>query len=257
MSDASLHSTTRFSSRVADYIKYRPSYPPQVLDLCLAEMGLTRDSIVADIGSGTGISTQLFLNNGNWAYGVEPNAEMRAAAERLLSARYPLFRSIDGTAEATTLHGASMDFVIAAQAFHWFDKPAAAREFRRVLRPGGHVVIAWNDRKTSGSRLLAAYDQFLRTLGTDYAQVSQTTTSVEALEHVFGMPFGHVSFPHEQRFDFEGFRGRAMSSSYVPLPGHPAHEKLVNGLKALFDAHQRGGEVAFEYETTVFFGRLT
>jgi SAM-dependent methyltransferase len=256
MSDNKLDSTKRFSSRVADYVKYRPSYPRQVVDVCRDEMGLTRASAVADIGSGTGISAELFLKNGNTVYGIEPNDDMRAAAEELLSPRYPNFRSMNGTAEATTLAGESVDLVIAAQAFHWFDKPAAAREFQRILRPGGHVAIVWNDRKTDTSPLLSGYDQLLRTLGTDYKQVSKTTTSVDDLREVFGVPFQLVAFPNEQRFDFEGLKGRAMSASYSPQPGHPSHEPFMAKLQELFDAHQRNGQVVFEYGTEVFFGRV-
>ncbi|MDQ3440392.1 MAG: methyltransferase domain-containing protein [Planctomycetota bacterium] len=256
MSDSRLDSTRRFSSRVADYVKYRPGYPQRVVEVCRDSMGLTRASMVADIGSGTGISTELFLKNGNVVYGVEPNPDMRGAAEQLLSHRYTNFHSVDGTAEATTLPDAAADLVIAAQAFHWFDKSAAAREFRRVLRPSGHVVIVWNDRKTYGSPLLAGYDQLLQTVGTDYKQVSKTTTSVEDLHDVFGVPFRRVTFPNEQHFDFEGFEGRAMSASYSPLSGHAAHGPFIAGLRELFDAHQKDGQVVFEYETEVFFGRL-
>ena len=256
MGDSSLDSTRRFSPRVADYIKYRPGYPPQVVQACRDSMGLTPAWVVADIGSGTGISTEPFLANGNTVYAVEPNPDMRAAAEQLLSTRYPNFRSVSGTAEATTLVDESVDLVIAAQAFHWFDKAAASREFKRVLRPGGRVAIVWNDRKTDTSPLLEGYDRLLRTLGTDYKQVSKTTTSVNDLREVFGAEFRKVAFPNEQRFDFEGFRGRAMSASYSPMPGHAAHEAFITGLKRLFDAHQRDGQVVFEYETEVFFGRV-
>ena len=252
----SLDPTRRFSARVADYVKYRPNYPRRVVELCGTSMGLTPASVVADIGSGTGISTELFLRNGNTVYGVEPNPDMRSAAEQLLSPRYANFHSVSGTAEATTLADESVDLIIVAQAFHWFDKAAAAREFRRVLKPGGHVAIVWNDRKTEGSPLLAGYDQLLRTLGTDYKQVSKTTTSVEDLHAVFGVPFRRVGFPNEQRFDFEGLKGRAMSASYSPLPGHAAHDSFLAGLKNLFDAHQQGGQVVFEYDTEVFFGRV-
>ncbi|HEV2294025.1 MAG TPA: class I SAM-dependent methyltransferase [Tepidisphaeraceae bacterium] len=256
MSGGSLDPTRRFSSRVADYVKYRPAYPPQLVDLCRREMGLQHASVVADVGSGTGISTELFLRNGNTVFGVEPNAEMRAAAEGLLSPRYPNFHSVNGTAEATTLADGSVDLVLAAQAFHWFDQPAVAREFRRVVRAGGHVVIAWNDRKADRSPLLAGYDELLRAHGTDYKRVSKTTTSVNDLQRVFDIPFRRGAFPNEQRFDFEGFRGRAMSASYAPLPGHPSHQPFVDGLRNLFDTHERGGEVVFEYETEVFFGRV-
>jgi SAM-dependent methyltransferase len=208
MSGANLDSTRRFSSRVGDYVKYRPSYPPQLVDVCREQMGMTPASVIADIGSGTGLSTELFLKGGNTVYGVEPNDDMRGAAEQLLAARYPNFRSVNGTAEATTLPDRSVDFVLAAQAYHWFDKATAAREFKRILRAGGHVVIVWNDRKTDTSPLLAGYDQLLHTYGTDYKQVSKTTTSVEDLAHTFGVPFRRSRVPEwPQRFDFDGTQG--------------------------------------------------
>ena len=257
MADASLDSTRRFSTRVADYIKYRPSYPPQVVEVCRDEMGLTPATVVADVGSGTGLATELFLRNGNPVCAIEPNPDMRRAAEQLLQARYPNFHSVDGTAEATTLPDGCADLVLAAQAYHWFDKPAAAAEFRRVLRGGaGHVVIVFNDRKTTRSPFLTGYDALLRALGTDYQLVARTTTTVEDLAAVFGAPFRRVAFPNEQRFDFDGLRGRAMSASYVPQPEHPSHGPFVTRLRDLFDAHQRDGEVVFEYETEVFFGRV-
>jgi ubiquinone/menaquinone biosynthesis C-methylase UbiE len=131
-----IDSTKRFSSRVENYIKYRPGYPPAMLDLLKEKCGLTGGSMVADIGSGTGILTELFLRNGNQVIGVEPNREMREAAERLLG-KDPKFTSVSGTAESTTLKDQSVDFIAASQAFHWFDREQARREFLRVLKPGG------------------------------------------------------------------------------------------------------------------------
>src|SRR4051812_35209407 len=110
----------RFSNRVANYVKYRPGYPPEILEIFRDEMNLTGDSVVADIGSGTGISARVFLENGNPVFGVEPNAAMRAAAKEFLKS-FPQFESVEGTAEATNLPDRSVDLVIAAQAFHWFD----------------------------------------------------------------------------------------------------------------------------------------
>ena len=256
MSGADLDPTKRFSARVADYIKYRPGYPPQVIDFFRDEIGLTSDWIVADIGSGTGISSETFLKNGNTVFAVEPNADMRAAAERLLSS-YPRFHSVDGTAEATTLPDHSVDVIVCAQAFHWFNKPAAVVEFRRIARAGAHVVVIFNDRKTETSPLLAGYDRLLRAHGIDYKQVSRTTTTVEQLGTLFGASFARRAFPNEQTFDLDGLIGRAMSASYVPLPGRPGHDEIRTGLRELFREHQQNGHVTFEYETEVFFGRLS
>ena len=256
MSDSDLDPTRRFSTRVADYVKYRPGYPPQVVELFRSGIGMTPAWVVADVGSGTGISSELFLKNGNTVHAIEPNPDMRAAAEQLLS-QFPSFRSIDGTAEATTLPDDSADLIVCAQAFHWFNKPAAVAEFKRIARPSGaHVAIIFNDRKTESSPFLAGYDRLLRAHGTDYKQVSRTTTTVEQLGAMFGAPFRRRAFPNAQTFDFEGLRGRAMSASYVPLPGQPGHEEILQGLRDLFDAHQQNGRVTFDYETEVFYGKL-
>src|SRR5579863_1256797 len=114
------NSTTRFSDRVEDYVKYRPHYPKKILSYLQDRYAFGPGWVVADIGSGTGISTELFLRFGNNVFAVEPNLEMRSKAEELLAA-HPGFRSVEGTAEATGLPGSSIDLIVAGQAFHWFD----------------------------------------------------------------------------------------------------------------------------------------
>src|ERR1700730_12549641 len=136
--------TERFSSRVDNYVRYRPGYPSQVLELLKAECGFISQSRVADIAFGTGIFTKLLLENGNHVFGVEPNANMRRAGEQYL-ASFPNFTSVAGTAEATTLAGGSVHFVTAAQAAHWFNLVEARREFARILKPGGWTVLLWNE----------------------------------------------------------------------------------------------------------------
>ncbi|HEX8290564.1 MAG TPA: class I SAM-dependent methyltransferase [Pyrinomonadaceae bacterium] len=248
--------TGRFSTRVADYVKYRPGYPPAVLRLLEGECGLDAASAVADVGSGTGILSELFLKNGNRVYGVEPNREMREAGERLLSA-YTNFVSVDGRAEATTLDDASVDFVTAGQAFHWFDPPRARREFMRILRPGGRVVLVWNDRRTSGTPFLEDYERLLLEYGTDYREVSVKYAEESMLAALYGP--GEVrteTFDNEQVFDFDGLRGRLTSSSYAPEPGRPNFEPMMRELEALFRRHERAGRVVVAYDTKVFYGRL-
>lgn len=248
--------TGRFSTRVADYVKYRPGYPPAVLRLLEDECGLTSNSVVADVGSGTGILSELFLKNGNRVYGVEPNREMREAGERLLAA-YPNFVSVDGRAEATTLEDACADFVTAGQAFHWFDPPHARREFKRVLRPGGRVVLVWNDRRTAGTPFLEGYERLLLEYGTDYREVSVKYAEESMLAALYGPTApAFETFDNEQVFDFEGLRGRLTSSSYAPQPGHPNFDPLMRELESLFRRHARGGRVTVAYDTKVFYGRL-
>ncbi len=250
------NATGRFSSRVENYVKYRPGYPREVVALLAEECGLTAASVVADIGSGPGNLSELFLLNGNRVYGVEPNREMREAGERLLAA-YPKFESVVGSAEATTLRDACADFVVAGQAFHWFEPEAARREFARVLRPEGWLVAVWNDRRTHGSAFLEAYERLLQTRGTDYKEVSHKYADENVLRPFFGARGMRLRvFDNEQRFDFEGLRGRLLSASYTPEPGHPNHLPMLEELAALFDAHAADGRVVFEYETKVYYGQI-
>jgi SAM-dependent methyltransferase len=248
--------TRRFSNRVEDYIRYRPDYPRAVVGLLEDECGLTRESVIADIGSGTGILSELFLRNGNRVYGVEPNREMREAGERLL-AGYENFLSVDGRAEATALADASVDFVTAGQAFHWFDPAAARREFKRILKDGGRAVLVWNSRNTERTPLLAEYERLLLEYGTDYKEISSRWAAEENIKTLFGGSEARTkTLDNEQVVDFEGFKGRLTSASYAPLPGQPNHEPMMRELAALFERHQRDGRVRIEYDTMVFYGRL-
>jgi SAM-dependent methyltransferase len=249
-------SKQRFSNRVADYIRYRPGYPRAVLELLRDECGLTADSVVADIGSGTGILTRMFLENGNAVYGVEPNADMRVAGEEFL-AKYPIFRSVAAAAEATTLPDASVDFVAAGQVFHWFDPQAARTEFRRILRPQGWVVVIANHRKKDSTPFLRAYEAFLRKFGTDYGKVAETYPSAARMADFFGAgKFREHTAPNRQIFDFDGLSGRLRSSSYAPPPEHPNHKPMLATLKELFDAHSSDGSVSFDYVTYIYYGQL-
>lgn len=252
-----IDSTQRFSKRVDNYVKYRPGYPRAVIELLAAECDLTTESLVADIGSGTGLLSELFLNNGNRVLGVEPNREMREAGERLLAST-PGFTSVDGTAEATTLATSSVDFVAAGQAFHWFDRARARVEFTRILKPQGWVALVWNERRTTSSPFLADYDQLLTTYGNDYAQVNHKLIDPSIIDRFFAPNAWSVQkFENVQIFDLEGLRGRLLSSSYTPEPDQPNYQPMLDALEMLFAGHQRDGRVAFEYDTTVYYGRLS
>ncbi len=247
--------TRRFSSRVENYAKYRPGYPKAIIGLLVSECGLTGQSVVADIGSGTGILSELFLRNGNSVFGVEPNPRMRAAAEKLLLV-YPGFASRPGRAEATTLEAQSVDFVTAGQAFHWFDRPRAREEFARVLRPEGWVVLIWNERRLDSSPFLCAYEQFLLKYGTDYPVVTNQRLT-DDIASLFTLGSGLKIFENFQDFDCKSLEGRVFSASYIPEPGHPNFGSMVADLRGLFGAYQRDGKVRFEYDTNVYYGRLS
>lgn len=247
--------TQRFSSRVDNYVRYRPAYPPAVIELLQKECGLTPRAVVADIASGTGIFTRLLLDNGNRVFGVEPNAEMRRAGEQYL-AGYKNFASVAGTAEATTLAAHSIDIVTAAQAAHWFKLDAARREFGRILRPGGWAVLLWNQRRTASTPFLRDYEQLLLTYGTDYQEVRHERTT-EAIDSFFApAPFQSRKLEITQQADYEALEGRLLSSSYTPPPGHANYDPMLHELRRIFAAHQQGGQVSIEYDTLVHWGRF-
>jgi len=248
------NATSRFSDRVENYIRYRPGYPPEALEVLKAECGLLPTHVVADIASGTGIWTRMLLENGNPVFGVEPNADMRKAGERLL-ADFPKFISADGKAEATTLADASVDFVTSAQAAHWFDRKKAREEFARILRRDGWLVLLWNERVTDRTPFLRDYEELLLKFGTDYEQVRHEHTTDSVSEFFDPAPFEQRVFPMRQDFDCAGLEGRLLSSSYAPGPGHPQHAPMLRELCRIFDEHARNGRVAFDYKTRVYFGR--
>jgi SAM-dependent methyltransferase len=250
--------TRRFSDRVADYVRYRPGYPEALLRALMDEAGLGPGSRAADVGSGTGISTELLLASGAEVWAVEPNAEMRAAAEERLGGE-PRFHSVAGTAEATTLPDASADLVAAGQAFHWFDRERFRAECVRILRdapPPGRVALFWNSRRTEATPFLRDYEALLRRLGTDYERIDHKQLGPEGFEAFFGGPYESRRFDNHQVFDFEGLRGRLLSSSYTPPPGHPGHQPMLAELRRIFDRHQEEGRVRFEYDTELHLGRL-
>jgi SAM-dependent methyltransferase len=249
-------STQRFSSKVADYVKYRPGYPEAVIKLLETECGLGRDSLIADVGSGTGILSELFLLRGYTVFGIEPNEAMRAAADNLLQ-DYKKFHSTDGTAEATKLTPHSVDLVTAAQAFHWFDQRRAAAEFVRILKPQGWAALIWNERRLDSTPFLGAYEDLLLEFGTDYTQVRHENVYDRIADFFAPQEFQLVTFENLQPVDFDGLRGRLLSSSYIPTAADPRYRSMLERLRELFLAHQKDDMVMVEYDTKVYFGHLT
>jgi len=249
------NATSRFSDRVENYVRSRPGYPPDALEALKSECGLIPGHSVADIASGTGLWTRMLLENGNRVFGVEPNAEMREAGERLL-ASFPRFTSVAGTAENTSLPDQSMDFVTAAQAAHWFDRKKARREFVRILKPGGWLVLLWNERVIDATEFLRGYEQLLLTYGTDYEEVRHERTTAAVNEFFHPASYQERTFAMRQEFDYDGLEGRLLSSSYAPGPGHPNHAPMLCELRRIYDACAVEGRVAFEYKTRLYLGRL-
>jgi SAM-dependent methyltransferase len=248
--------TKRFSNRVEYYIKYRPTYPDELIQFMRRELGLSSLSIIADIGSGTGILSELFLKHGNLVFGVEPNKEMREAAESLLK-EYPAFKSIDGSAESTTLDPHCVDFVTAGQAFHWFDIDKSRAELARITKPNGWIVLVWNTRKTDSTPFLKSYEEFLLNCGVDYEQVKHRHVDEKVLSRFFGARgYKSKALANVQEFDYEGLKGRVLSSSYVPLEGHLKYEPMIKELHRIFHEHEVGGLVRFEYDTEIYYGQI-
>ncbi len=245
-------SVERFSYRVENYVKYRPSYPAEVLDVLRDEMGLTSESVIADVGSGTGISSKLFLDNGNIVYGVEPNANMREAASKIL-ADYPNFYSIDGTSTKTTLFSASVDIVIAAQAFHWFEPEPTRAEFARILKPRGWVALMWNERQLNTTPFLIEYEKLLLKYASDYTNVRHDNINETTLAAFFEGDFHTATFGNKQVLDFDGIKGRVSSSSYMPAESDSRYPAMVEELKTLFDKHAENDRITVFYDTNVFY----
>jgi SAM-dependent methyltransferase len=256
------NSTTRFSDRVEDYAKYRPHYPREILPYLQETYSFQASWDVADVGSGTGISTELFLQNGNRVFAVEPNAEMRGKAEAGHGPRSEgrgrpggVFVSIDGTAEATGLAAGSVRLVVAGQAFHWFDAVKSRAEFARILSPGGVVVLIWNERMAD-TAFEKAYDALIERHGKDYKTTNHRNIADLQIED-FYRPASYVlkQFPNEQWFDFEGLKGRLLSSSYMPKSG-PGYAPMLEDLQQLFDQYRQDGRVRVGYDTKVYSGVL-
>ena len=249
-----LDPTRRFASRVENYRRYRPGYPAEIIQLLCERCGLRPGVAVADLGAGTGIFTAQLLEAGARVWAVEPNRQMREAAERLLGG-HEGFTSVAGTAEDSTLAAHAVSLVTARQAFHWFDQDRSRTEVLRVLAPGGWAALVWNEHSRARIPFLSDYEALLRRYAPEFDEVRKRRACGPAMRTFFGCEPECAEFTNRQELDFEGLKGRTMSSSYVPEPGDPAHEPLLAGLREVFEHHQREGQVTFSYETRVFFGQ--
>jgi SAM-dependent methyltransferase len=247
--------TQRFSDRVDDYVRSRPHYPRKLVPLLQREIGLTSSWLIADVGSGTGISSEPFIANGNRVIGIEPNAAMREAAESLFASQAN-FESVDGTAEDTTLPARSIDAILAGQAFHWFDRDAARAEFRRIGKPDAWTVLVWNRRETESTPFQMDYETVVEQYGTDYQQVRHDRMGTGIFEEFFAGDFQLRTLPNAQQLDYAGLSARLLSSSYTPAAGDPRRAPMLHELHRVFDRHQENGTVRFDYVTEIVFGRL-
>lgn len=256
MTESFRNPVARFSDRAEDYAKYRPHYSHDVVHAIIEACGLRPGHLIADVGCGPGLLAEIFLDNGNRVMGVEPNREMLLAGEKYL-AGYPNFSMVEGSAESTTLPDGSVDFVVAGQAFHWFRPPEARVEFARILKPDGWAVLVWHDRDLDSTPFLLAYEAFVRQFGIDYEQVTHKyLASYDALQRFFAPNEMQLIKQHnEQRLDFDGLRGRLLSSSYIPKSGE-RYEAMMQVLPQLFASHAVDDRVVLEYDTKIYYGHL-
>ena len=245
----------RFSNRVENYVKYRPTYPAEVLRTFENEMNLQKTHVVADIGAGTGISARVFLENGNTVFGVEPNAAMRGAAKDFLK-DYSNFQAINGTAENTTLADESVDFIVAAQAFHWFNPEKTRAEFKRILKNDGFATLIWNERQLDTNDFLRAYERLLIRFGTDYEQTRHDNIADETLRAFFKKDYGRASFPNVQTLDFDGLKGRILSSSYMPNDGDENFAPMLAELRELFADYEKDSRIEILYTTNIYYAQI-
>lgn len=250
-----MQNTERFSNRAKNYVRYRPHYPGEIIPFLKEKIKFNDRWMIADIGSGTGISSELFLKNGNRVYGVEPNKEMRESAEAIFK-KDKNFISVDATAEATSLPIGSINLIVAGQAFHWFDKTACKKEFQRIAAPGAYLLLMWNDRKLN-SPFQQAYEQMLKELAIDYEEVNQRNVDEEVIKTFFSpYPYFLQSFPNSQYFDLEGLKGRLLSCSYAPPEHHENYQPIMRRLDQIFEKFNTNSKVEFAYNCNIYCGHI-
>ena len=245
--------TKRFSDRVENYVKYRPSYPEKIIEELFAKGVITQNSVIADIGSGTGKFSELLVRKGVKVFGIEPNDDMRKAGEEFLS-NYSIFQSIAGTAEATNLPNKSIDVITAAQAFHWFRIEETQKEFTRILKPNGYIVLIWNDRD-SDDAFQKEYDKLIVEHCPEYRINDHRNISHNDLEIFYKTDkITQFKCEYNQSFDFESLRGRLESSSYTPASDHENYQPMITKLKEIYNKYQKNGQVKFVYRTVMTYG---
>ncbi len=246
--------TKRFTDLVENYVKYRPGYPDEVIDFLQSECQLSKNSVIADIGSGTGIFTNMLLQKGYKVYAVEPNQAMQQAAKQWLGSNENHI-AVDATDAATTLPAKSIDLIVSAQAFHWFNDERTHVEFKRILKDNGKAALTWNNRLPDVDDFSRAYEDLLKKDSIDYNKVNHRQINDIDFKAFFkDGEYKQVNFNNVQVFDEDGLMGRAFSSSYVPPQNSAAGETFRGLLKAIFAKYSVNGKVSFQYQTEIYIG---
>jgi SAM-dependent methyltransferase len=252
-----MQATSRFSHCAENYAKCRPSYPQAAVDELVSGCELRFADRIADVGAGTGIMAAILLTKGFAVDAVEPNGPMRAALMELRN-NYPQLRVSEGSAEQTNLPDGSVDLVVVAQAFHWFDPFAARREFARILKPNGAVALLWNIRDTQSTQFLREMEKLLLEYSSEYAALKATTINMPILERFFGATkMVACEFANHQRLDYDALYGLVRSMSFVPQPDHPRFDAMSKQLQTIFRGNADDGTVEMRYSCKLFYGRLS
>lgn len=253
-----MSNTDRFTGKTAQYVQYRPHYSEQVIQHLFDHIGLINDDIVADVGAGTGIFTKELLEKGLQVVAVEPNEEMRQALiGQLVALNGSALQVSAGSAERTELAANSVNHIICAQSFHWFDPVKTRGEFMRILKPKGQVVLLWNQRDIHSSSFMEGYEALFMKYGQDYDKVIHKLVNQQSLAPFYGGKSPHYSFyPLEQRLDYESLIGRIQSSSFSLKEDDPRFKEYNEDIQALFEANQQNGFVQMRYRTDIYWGSL-
>jgi SAM-dependent methyltransferase len=248
--------TERFTGRVEAYRRFRSRFPREIIALLNDHCELMPACVIADLGAGTGMFSELFLENGNSVFAVEPNAEMRAACNELRSS-YPRLTCVDATAEATGLPDRSVDFVTAARAFHWFDQGKCHPELLRILRPNGWVVIASLGPRHGPEPVTREYEALLREYGLDFdGRYSWCHIEDSARRFLSGCDMHKAQFVGVDNLDFEGVLGHSLSISVTPQRGDPRFSTFQQAIRDYFERHQFQGTLALPTNCELYFGQL-
>jgi ubiquinone/menaquinone biosynthesis C-methylase UbiE len=247
----------RFSGRVQAYRAYRPRFPREIVPFLREHDALPVGAVVADIGAGTGMLAEIFLEAGHRVLAVEPNGEMLEACRVLAAQHYPALEVVEGSAEATGLPDASVDVIAVGRAMHWFDWPRTHREFQRILRPDGWVLVATSGHRDSGAAVSEELSGILRKWRMDSAEADTTRNFKERLRGFLDTSaWRQITLHHAMTVDFPKLLGYAESLSAIPRPGERGSHEMLAELRVVFDKYQRDGNLVTPLSSNIDLGRL-
>lgn len=247
----------KFNGMGKVYSKYRPSYPLNFVDYLFTDVGMSQSSIIADVGSGTGILTRQLLEKGSNVYGIEPNADMRVIAETNLN-NFPGFTSVSGSAENTTIDDNSVDYITVAQAFHWFDREKFKKECQRILKPEGKVILVWNTRDNENELVIENYEVNRKYCPNfkGFSDGMYGKTNNDDFSDFFNGEYETKVFLNNLIFDMDGFIGRNLSASYALKSNDAQYNDYVNELKKIYEKYSNNGQLIMPNLTRSYVGNV-